>query len=189
MPTRTRVRAKAPVAPKPEEDNFDPTAVASAEDNPVIEGEVLQPGDDGFYDSQNQPQDADEDQSLEQVDAETVGDEGDENGEGDDGDTDPSSGNQLGNTKAGMTQGQQAAQAELKDYFRRLGNLASEAAEIAADIKELKKEIKGKGYDMTAFNTIFKLIEMEEPKQKAILEQKGINQTYAVAVGVNPDLV
>jgi uncharacterized protein (UPF0335 family) len=190
MPTRQRVRVKAPVAPKPEEENqqldFDPTAVAGISTG----GERVGPedtdtgADDGqeFYDSQQAGYQDDADDGSED-DTGTVVEQPEEK------DADPSAATQLGKTKAGMTQGQQAAQAELKDYLRRMANLTEERDNINEDIKELKKEIKGKGYDMKAFALIDKLLNMDEGDRKARLEQKGINETYAEAVGIDIDLV
>ena len=189
MPTRQRVRTKKaePETVQEEQLDFDPNAVAGISTggervNPEEEDTEADTGaGQEFYDSQ-------------QAGLQDDGDDGSQDDEGDEGtetepDADPSATNQLGNTKAGMTQGQQAAKAELMDYLRRMANLAEEAANIREDIKELKKEIKGKGYDMKAFALIDKLLNMDEGDRKARLEQKGINETYADAVGLDIDLV
>lgn len=102
---------------------------------------------------------------------------------------DPSAAEPLGRTTAGMSQGVQAAQAELKEYIRRMSNLAEEKQAIADDIKELKKEIKGKGYDTKAFDLIMKLSGMTETEKQARREQNSVNATYAHAVGIDEDLL
>jgi uncharacterized protein (UPF0335 family) len=104
-------------------------------------------------------------------------------------DEDPSTAQPLGRTVAGMTEGAQAASAELKEYIRRMQNLAEEKQAVADDIKELKKEIKGKGYDTKAFDLIMKLSGMTESEKQDRRDQNSVNATYAHAVGIDEDLL
>ncbi len=146
-------------ADTPAEDEFDPTAVAPVADVHTAD-EPLDEGDDGS------------EGPIEPV-----------------ADVDPSAGNALGKTTAGMTEGQQAAQAELSDYMRRMSNLFEERAAVNDDIKELLKEIKGKGYDNQAFKLIMKIDSLSETQKQKRRDQNSINATYAHAVGIDEDLL
>ena len=46
------------------------------------------------------------------------------------------------------------ATGELAEYVGRVERLSSEEAEIKEQIKEVKAEIKARGYDMPAFNAV-----------------------------------
>lgn len=176
-PTRTRARRAKPEADTAQtEADFSPMDVAAVAEVPGAED-----------DEQRYGQTVDE--YPEDGDGDLPADHDDGSGSGNQVDHDPSATNQLGNTTAGFTQGQQAAKAELNDYIRRLTNLHEERAAIGEDIKELNKEIKGKGYDMKAVALVLKLKGYSEGKIRDMLDQKKINETYAEAVGVNTDLV
>lgn len=162
MATRTR-KPKTEVETA---ESFDPMAVGSVTEK---EGE--------FYDSAAaNPEDAEGNLPPDHDDGSGMAD-------------DPSDSQPLGRTVAGMTEGVQAAAAELKEYIRRMGNLAEERQAVADDIKELKKEIKGKGYDTKAFDLIMKLSGMTESEKQARREQNSVNATYADAVGIDEDLL
>lgn len=161
---------------------FNPNAIATVE-NPMTEstsgeyaGEFFDSANRETY-SDNGENDEDADGNLPPVvEGELAAD-------------DPSAAVPLGRTKAGMTEGAQAAAAELKDYMRRMSNLAADRAEIGEDIKELKKEVKGKGYDMKAFELILKIEDMSDSDKQARREQNTVNETYAQAVGIDLDLL
>lgn len=166
-------RSRSRKAAAAEETTFDPNATV--------------PVNQDFYDSAQEhvaPLDEDGDGSTDDSEPSFV-----EDIVNDDPEDDPSAGQPLGRTTTGMTQGQQSAQAELKDYLRRRSNLEEERRTIGEDIKELDKEMKGKGYDMKAMKIIFKLSEMDEGDKADVREQKLVNQTYAKAAGIDEDLV
>lgn len=171
MPTRSRVRAKPAAEPVveqlTEEPDFFPDEVTGTVINP--QAQPLDEVDDGTI-------------STEPVDGRAMPDPTPER-------DDPSAGNALSGTTAGMSQGQQAAQAEVRDYMRRMANLLEEREGIDSDIKELKQEFKGKGYDMTAMGLVVKLDRMDENKRKKRREQNSVNATYAHAAGIDEDLL
>lgn len=167
MPTRTRPRKK-PAAEAVQED-FYPDQIA---------GQIQQPE----FEEDERPT---EEAPLDEEDDGTISP--DPIDEDDDGD--PSAGQPLGKTTAGMTMGQQAAAAELADYMRRMSNLITERNDVNADIKELKSEIKGKGYDLKAFDLILKIDSMDDSQKSARREQNSVNATYAHAVGIDEDLL
>lgn len=174
-------RSRSRKAAAADEATFDPNATT-----PVTETE----GE--FYDSAQdhvKPLDEDGDGSTDDNEPsfveDIVGDDPEAEAEADD----PSAGQPLGRTTTGMSQGQQSAQAELKDYLRRRSNLEEERHNITADIKELDSEMKSKGYDMKAMKIIFKLAEMDEGDRNGVREQKLVNKTYAQAAGIDEDLV
>jgi uncharacterized protein (UPF0335 family) len=178
-------RARKPKTEKPAETTeaeFDPSAVAKALNRPEataypedtdgdISGEVFDTGS---------PQDEEQDivTGAEEVDTDT-----------DNVDDNPSASQPLGKTTAGMSQGAQAAQAEVRNYLERKAVLLEEAAAVRTDLKELDKEFKDRGYDMKAMNLLAKLDGMTEGQKQARREQNVINETYAVAAKIDLDLL
>lgn len=140
--------------------DFDPNAVTGVVQNPPPED----PGDDGTIGTE-----------PEFYDSQT--------------EPDPSATNALGKTEAAKTEGQQAAMAEVRDFMRRMENLLEERDTINEDIKELKKEFKDRGYDMTAMGLIVKIDRLSDTKKAARKTQNGINATYAHAAGIDEDLL
>jgi len=73
---------------------------------------------------------------------------------------------------------------DLKRYCERLANIERERAELAADAKEIKQEIKSAGFDVTLANKIVRLMLMEDEKRKEALEQIELFDTYLSATGL-----
>lgn len=172
MPTRSRVRAKSAPAAEQEE-FFDPNKVVYATANPdpeddgTIDTQPIEEGE-GFYDTQSDPELLPDEENKPD---------------------DPSDSTPLGKTTAGLSQGQQAAQAELRDFMRRMNNLLGERDQVDEDIKELKKEMKGRGYDMPAVSLVVKLDRLTETQKAKRKTQNGINATYANAAGIDEELL
>ena len=139
-------------------------------------------GDTGeqFYDSQAAPIDPVDDGTQDDEPTGTVG------GAHMEGDDDPSAGNALSGTKAGMTEGQQAAASELRNFLERIERLAEEAKIIREDIKDVLGEAKGRGYDTKAIRTLLKL---RSTDANQLREQLSILRTYAHALGIDEELV
>jgi uncharacterized protein (UPF0335 family) len=53
--------------------------------------------------------------------------------------------------------GDNVAKIELEQFLQRVERLKDEQAEIAEQVKEVKAEAKGRGYDMKAFNAMLSL--------------------------------
>lgn len=184
-------RARKPKTEKPAETTeaeFDPSAVAKALNRPAataypedtdgdISGEVFDAGSPQDRDPDGVYHDT-ADTDAEEVDTDT-----------DNVDDNPSAGQPLGKTTAGMSQGAQAAQAEVRNYLERKAVLLEEAAAVRTDLKELDKEFKDRGYDMKAMNLLAKLDGMTEGQKQARREQNIINETYAVAAKIDLDLL
>lgn len=94
--------------------------------------------------------------------------------------------NALAGTKTAMTEGQQAAAAELRSLLERVERLTEEAVAIRTDIKDVLGEAKGRGYDVKAIRQLLKLRSMDQEKLR---ESLGILRTYAAALGIDEDLV
>ncbi|CAH1678130.1 MAG: DUF2312 domain-containing protein [Cryobacterium sp.] len=73
---------------------------------------------------------------------------------------------------------------DLRRYCERLANIERERAELAADAKEIKQEIKSAGFDVTLANKIVRLMLMEDVKRKEALEQIELFDTYLSATGL-----
>lgn len=179
MPTRTRVRK-----PKTED--------TAQEQMPLDAGADTETGETGnentgeqFYDSKDQQQMDENDINHATV---TEGGEhytfpdGTEGGERDD----PSAGNALAGTVAAMTEGQQAAAAELRQFLERMERLGEELKVVRDDMKDVLTEAKGRGYDVAAIRKLLKLRGMDPEKLR---EQLAVLRTYAGALGIDEELV
>lgn len=157
MPTRTRMKAKP--------------ATEQMDLKPVVEEE--------FFDPQAvrtiERQDPDDDGTI-AAEPEVAGVEED---------VDPPK-NALAGTVPAMTQGQQAAAAELRSFLERVERLTEEAVNVRTDIKDVLGEAKGRGYDVKAIRQLLKLRSMDQEKLR---ESLGILRTYAAALGIDEDLV
>lgn len=160
---RTRKKIEA----SPDQGEFDPMAVGTTANNPAFE-EDERPA---------YPEDEDGNLPQEPIVVEQEIDE------------DPSDINALGRTTAGMSQGQQAAAAELKRFMERKTRLLEEKQAIMEDIKELNTEMKGLGYDVKAVDLVLKIDNMTDVQKRARREQNIVNATYAVAVGIDEELL
>lgn len=162
--TRTRTR-KTETADDGQEGFFDPMATGAG----ATHGAAGTGEEDDFEGEQLHSPDPDGDGSVDEEPQEAT--------------------NPLERTVAGMTEGTQAAQAEIADYLRRKANLLEEMATVRDDIKELDKEYKNRGWDMKAMALLVKIDNLTDAQKKARIEQNGINATYAHAAGIDEDLL
>jgi uncharacterized protein (UPF0335 family) len=70
---------------------------------------------------------------------------------------------------------------QLRAFIERIERLEEEKATIAEDIKEVKAEAKGAGYDVAAITKIVRLRRQDEAKRK---EAAAILGLYAEALGM-----
>lgn len=70
---------------------------------------------------------------------------------------------------------------ELRSFCERVERLEEEKKTIADDIKSVKGEAKGRGYDMTAFNEMLKLRKMDKDERDA---REAVRTMYGEALGV-----
>ncbi len=178
MPTRSRVRAKPAAEAETEEKDFFPDSVVTGTVNNPQSPEAVDEDDDGTISSE--PIEGQEDlfDENEQDDGQEQDDDQPDNG------GTPATG--LGGTKTGMTEGQQAAAAELRNYVERVERLAAEIAEIQTDVKDLYGEMKNRGYDTKAVKELVKIRSKDPAKLK---EQLAILHVYAHALGLDEDLL
>jgi uncharacterized protein (UPF0335 family) len=80
-----------------------------------------------------------------------------------------------------MTDVNSVARAELRSFIERIERLEEEKAAISGDIKDVKGEAKGRGYDVGAINTIIKL-RKKDANERA--EEEAILDTYMAALGM-----
>ena len=73
------------------------------------------------------------------------------------------------------------AAAELRSFCERIERLEEEKQTIADDIKEIKAEAKGRGYDSKALAEMLKLRKMDKDER---MEREAIRDTYASALGL-----
>lgn len=76
---------------------------------------------------------------------------------------------------------QTVAAAELRAFIERRERLEADKAEISEDIKELNAEVKGRGYDMKAFNEMVKLRKMDADERA---EREALRDLYGSALGI-----
>jgi len=79
----------------------------------------------------------------------------------------------------------QTAQGQLKSLVKRIMRLEEEKAEIAEQVKEVKAEAKGAGFNVKVLSKIVKLMKVDRAKAQ---EEKAILELYASALGIE-DLV
>lgn len=82
-------------------------------------------------------------------------DDDDDNGDGD--------GRNVGDNAGGVAAG------ELRQFIERIERLEEDKAAIQEDIKDVKAELKGRGYDIKAVNAILKMRKQDADDTKAIL--------------------
>jgi uncharacterized protein (UPF0335 family) len=73
-----------------------------------------------------------------------------------------------------------AAQARLKSFIERIERLEEEKASIANDIKEVKAEAKGEGFDVRIINRVVALRKMDKAKRQ---EAEALLDLYLAAIG------
>jgi len=73
------------------------------------------------------------------------------------------------------------AHGQLKQIIERIERLEEEKAAIAADIKEVKAEAKGFGFDIKIVNLVLAL-RKKDPSERA--EQEALIETYCAALGM-----
>ena len=73
------------------------------------------------------------------------------------------------------------ASAELRAFVERIERLTEEKQTIADDIKEVKGEAKGLGYDTSTLNEMLKLRKMDKAERD---EREALRQTYGEALGI-----
>ncbi|KOX53873.1 hypothetical protein ADL19_14985 [Streptomyces purpurogeneiscleroticus] len=70
---------------------------------------------------------------------------------------------------------------ELKAAVERAETVQEEIDAARSDMKELKAELKGKGFDIKAFNAILK---MRKQDRDARMHEEAMIDTYAQAIGL-----
>jgi uncharacterized protein (UPF0335 family) len=70
---------------------------------------------------------------------------------------------------------------QLRSFIERIERLEEEKKTIADDIKEVKAEAKGNGFDIKAINTIIKLRKQDAAERQ---EQEAILDLYKSALGM-----
>lgn len=78
----------------------------------------------------------------------------------------------------------QTAQGQLRSIVERIERLEVEKAEIAEQIKEVKAEAKGNGFDVQIINLALRRRKMDRSKGR---ERAAVLDLYAVALG-DPEL-
>ena len=73
------------------------------------------------------------------------------------------------------------ASAELRAFVERIERLTEEKQTLADDIKEVKGEAKGRGYDTSTLNEMLKLRKMDKAERD---EREALRQTYGEALGI-----
>ena len=73
------------------------------------------------------------------------------------------------------------AQGQLKSIIERIERLEVEKGEIAEQIKEVKAEAKGNGFDVKALRSIVRMRKLDSDERR---EQEEILETYMHALGM-----
>lgn len=73
------------------------------------------------------------------------------------------------------------ASAELRAFIERIERLEEEKAGIAADIREVYAEAKGRGYDNKIMRQVIRIRKMEDHDR---MEQDALLATYMHALGM-----
>ena len=74
----------------------------------------------------------------------------------------------------------QAAQGQLKSIIERIERLEIEKGEIAEQIKEVKAEAKGNGFDVKIINKVVRIRKQDRAKR---MEEDAILDLYLSAIG------
>jgi uncharacterized protein (UPF0335 family) len=77
------------------------------------------------------------------------------------------------------------AQGRLKGFIERLDRLQDDAQAVRDDMKEVRTEAKGEGFDTKTINKLVALLRKDKAK---VREEKAILDLYACAIGVE-DLI
>ncbi|MDZ4375110.1 MAG: DUF2312 domain-containing protein [Phenylobacterium sp.] len=72
------------------------------------------------------------------------------------------------------------AQGQLKSVIERIERLEQEKAEIAEQIKEVKAEAKGNGFDVKIINKVIRIRKQDRAKRQ---EEESILDLYLSAIG------
>ena len=75
---------------------------------------------------------------------------------------------------------------ELRQLVERREQLDSEKKDLAEQIKEVHAELRGRGYDLKAFNRI---IAIRKKNRDDLAEENAIVQMYGAALGIDEDLL
>ena len=70
---------------------------------------------------------------------------------------------------------------ELRQFVERIEKLEEEKAGIASDIKEVKAEAKGRGFDVKAITEIIRMRKQDAAERQ---EREAILETYMSALGM-----
>lgn len=70
---------------------------------------------------------------------------------------------------------------ELLSFIERIERLEEDKKTIAEDIKDVKGEAKGRGYDMTTLNEMLKLRKLDAQERE---EREQLRDTYGHAIGI-----
>lgn len=73
------------------------------------------------------------------------------------------------------------AAAELRSFIERIERLEEEKRAIAEDIKSVKGEAKGRGYDVPTIN---KIVAIRRKDKDEYDEEQAVLQTYMIALGM-----
>jgi uncharacterized protein (UPF0335 family) len=79
------------------------------------------------------------------------------------------------------TSGSTVSADELKSAVERAETIQEEMDAVRSDMKELKAELKGKGFDIKAFNAILK---MRKQSRDDRMHEEAMIETYAQAIGL-----
>lgn len=71
----------------------------------------------------------------------------------------------------------------LRSYIERIERLELEKADIAMDVREVKAEAKGNGFDVKTINQVLKLRKLDASDRE---EQTYLLDTYLRALGMAP---
>jgi len=77
-----------------------------------------------------------------------------------------------------------SAEAEIRSYAERIVRLEMERRELASDIKDVKAEAKGKGFNVKLIATCVRLMLLEADKQAAAISEHEELDLYLGAVGL-----
>lgn len=70
---------------------------------------------------------------------------------------------------------------DLLKLIERVESLEEQKREIAGDIKDVKAEAKGRGYDMPTFNEMLRLRKMDKGERE---ERESLRDSYGHALGI-----
>lgn len=76
---------------------------------------------------------------------------------------------------------QTIARKDLEGFLKRVEKILEEKKGLSDDIREIKSEVKAKGYDIKTFNECLKLRAMDSEKRQ---EQEDMRDMYISALGL-----